>query len=95
MSEDSVSVQLISSEYGGQVRVSACNSLEESLRLVSSCQATPWFVIGSAASQSDIDNFLEYLCGSVSSEYGGKRIDNGTALPWSRQFDKILIEIND
>ena len=95
MSEDSVSVQIVSAKYGGQVRVSACNSLEDSLRLVSACQATPWFVIGSAASQSDIDSFLEYLCGSVSSEYGSKRIDNGTALPWSRQFDKILIEITD
>ena len=95
MSKDSVSVQVASSAYGEVVNVSACNSLEDSLRLVSSCQATPWFVIGSAASQSDINNFLEYLCGSVSSVYGGKRIDNGTALPWSRQFDKIIIEIND
>ena len=95
MSKDSVSAQIISAEYGEQVNVSACNSLEDSLRLVSSCQATPWFVVGSAASQSDIDDFLEYLCGSVSSVYGSKRIDNGTALPWSRQFDKMIIEIGD
>lgn len=95
MSEDSVSAEVISSEYGDIVKVSACNSLEDSLRLVSACEATPWFVVGSAASKSDINDFLEYLCGSVSSEYGGKRIDNGTALPWSRQFDKIIIEITD
>ncbi len=95
MSADSVSASVVSAQYGNVVRVSACNSLEDSLRMVSECQATPWFVIGSAASQSDIDAFLEYLCGSVSSEYGGKRIDNGTALPWSRQFDKMIIEICD
>ena len=95
LSKDSVSAQIVSAEYGGAVKVSACNSLEDSLRLVSACEATPWFVIGSAASQSDIDNFLEYLCGSVSSVYGSKRIDNGTALPWSRQFDKMIVEICD
>ena len=35
------------------------------------------------------------MCGSLTSEYGGKRIDNGTALPWSRQFSRFYIEIND
>ena len=78
--------------YQGQ---SVTVSLEESLRLVKDCGSTPWLVIGSYANQHDIDKLLEYLCGSMTSEYGGKRIDNGTALPWSRQFTRFYIEIND
>ena len=70
-------------------------SLEESLRLVKKCNSTPWLVIGPYVSQNEIDNLMEYLCGSMTSEYGGKRIDNGTALPWSRQFTRFYIEIND
>ena len=70
-------------------------SLEDSLRLVKQCSSSPWLVIGPYADQDDIDNLLEYLCGSLTSEYGGLRIDNGTALPWSRQFTRFYIEIND
>ena len=76
-------------------RQSVTASLEDSLRLVKQCSSTPWFVIGPYVDQSDIDKLLEYLCGSLTSEYGGRRTDNGTALPWSRQFSRLYIEIND
>lgn len=71
------------------------DSLESSLRLVRDSGSCPWFVIGSDVKASDINNLLSYLCGSVSSEYGKLRTDNGTALPWNRQFDRIYIEIGD
>ena len=74
---------------------SVTGSLEDSLRLVKQCSSTPWFVIGPYVNQDDIDQLLEYMCGSLTSEYGGRRIDNGTALPWSRQFSRFYIEIND
>jgi hypothetical protein len=74
---------------------SVTGSLEDSLRLVKQCSSTPWFVIGPYVNQDDIDKLLEYMCGSLTSEYGGRRIDNGTALPWSRQFARFYIEIND
>ena len=74
---------------------SVTGSLEDSLRLVKNCSSTPWFVIGPYVDQEDINMLLEYLCGSLTSEYGGRRIDNGTALPWSRQFSRFYIEIND
>ena len=80
---------------GKQKRVSVCNSLEDSLRMVNSCGSAPWFRIGSCATSYDVNSFLEYLCGSVSSEYGRRRIDNGTAMPWSRRFDHVYIEIAD
>lgn len=75
--------------------MSVTTSLEDSLKLVKNCNSAPWFVIGPYVNQSDIDKLLEYLCGSLTSEYGGRRIDNGTALPWSRQFTRFYIEIND
>ena len=87
-SEGAVSV----SAYSG---MSVTNSLEDSLKLVKQCNSTPWLVIGPYVNQDDIDKLLEYLCGSLTSEYGGRRIDNGTALPWSRQFTRFYIEIND
>ena len=74
---------------------SVTGSLEDSLRLVKQCSSTPWFVIGPYVDQEDIDKLLEYMCGSLTSEYGDRRIDNGTALPWSRQFSRFYIEIND
>lgn len=75
--------------------VSNCNSLEESLRLVKDSKAFPWLVIGSSANQGSVDALLDYLCGSVNSDFGKRRIDNGTAVPWSRQFSNVVIEIND
>ncbi len=73
----------------------SCASLEDSLRLVKESKAFPWLVLGSSVSSDMIDAFLEYMCGSLSSPYGKLRIDNGTAVPWSRQFSTIVIEIND
>ena len=70
-------------------------SLEDSLKLVKKCSSTPWIVIGPYVNQEDVNKLLEYLCGSLTSEYGGRRIDNGTALPWSRQFSRFYIEVND
>ncbi len=70
-------------------------SLETALRLSRDSGACPWLVIGSCSGREDVDALMDYLCGSVSSEYGKKRIDNGTALPWGRQFDTIYIEIRD
>lgn len=71
------------------------DSLEKGMQIVKDAQALPWFVIGSYADQDSIDAWLGYLCGSVRSTYGKIRIDNGTALPWSRQYDTIYIEISD
>ncbi len=70
-------------------------SLERAMVLSKDSGANPWIVFGSSISQEDVDNFLGYMCGSVSNVYGKMRIDNGTALPWSRQFDTIYIEIGD
>ncbi len=70
-------------------------SLESTLRLVKQVNANPWLVIDSAFSKEDSDVLLSYLCGSITEPYGKVRVDNGTAVPWARQFDRILIEVTD
>ena len=76
-------------------RLSDVRSLEKSLKLVKDAEADPWFVLGSFTTPDQVNNLVSYMCGSVSSEYGALRINNGTALPWSRQFDKVYFEIRD
>lgn len=80
---------------GHVTQVSDVRSLERSLKLVKEASSNPWFVLGSYTSPEFVNNMITYLCGSVSSDYGSLRIRNGTALPWSRQFDKIYFEISD
>lgn len=78
-----------------QVSASGVRSLESSLKLVRDAAASPWFVIGSSASEEDVDHFLEYLCGSIQDPYGKIRVENGMAYPWSMQFSRIVVEISD
>jgi len=80
---------------GTVFKATGCNSLEASLALVSAAKSDPWLVIGSAASQTTIDNLMGYLCGSISDPYGKLRMENGTAVPWSIQFSHLTIEISD
>ena len=75
--------------------VNSCASLEDSLKLVKESRAYPWLVFGSSVNYESVSSVLEYMCGSLSSPYGKIRIDNGTAVPWSRQFETIIFEIND
>lgn len=80
----------------GEGFVSAgCISLEASLRAARYAKANPWLIIDSSVSQIQIESLLEYLCGSISDPYGQMRIDNGTAVPWSFQFERIVFEITD
>ena len=86
---------VITDKDGAERRVSDVRSLEKSLKLVRDAGSNPWFVLGSFTTHEQVNNLVSYLCGSVSSTYGALRINNGTALPWSRQFDKVYFEIRD
>ncbi|MBP5492369.1 MAG: hypothetical protein J6Y08_05950 [Clostridiales bacterium] len=79
----------------GTVVSSGVVSLEDSMRLVKSSNSNPWLVLDSALRQQDVDILLSYLCGGITEEYGKLRVDHGTALPWIRQFDKVVFEILD
>lgn len=78
-----------------QYSASGCNSIDASLSLVRDAGSYPWLVIGSAASQQTVDNLMGYLCGSITDPYGKLRIENGTAVQWSIQFPRLVIEISD
>ena len=71
------------------------SQLENSFRLSKDSQSKPWLVLDSYTDADRINSLIEYMCGSVSSEYGSLRINNGTAVPWNRQFAGFIIEIND
>lgn len=81
--------------YGGITAESGCNSLEASLSIVSDSGANPWLVIDSAAGQDSVEHLMNYLCGSITDTYGKIRVENGTAVPWSSQFERLVIEITD
>ena len=70
-------------------------SLESTLRLVKHSNSNPWFVIDSSISSQDADALLQYLCGGITESYGKLRVDNGTAVPWMRQFNRVVVEICD
>ncbi|MDD3959015.1 MAG: hypothetical protein GX099_04955 [Clostridiaceae bacterium] len=72
-----------------------CISLESSLRMTKQAGASPWLVIDSAAAQDQVKNLIEYFCGSISEPFGKMRIDNGTAVPWSTQFERVVFEVAD
>jgi len=70
-------------------------SLESTMRLVKQSNSNPWFVVDSAFGNQDTDVLLQYLCGSITEPYGKMRVDNGTAVPWMRQFNRVVVEICD
>jgi hypothetical protein len=72
-----------------------CVSLEDSLKMTRYAQTNPWLIIESSVGQEQIEHLMEYLCGSISEPYGKMRIENGTAVPWSTQFERIVFEIAD
>jgi len=71
--------------------------LEEALHLVldGGTGSNPWIVIDSFMGESELRNLIEYIAGSISTPYGKIRMENGSSLLWSSQFNKILIEFVD
>lgn len=71
--------------------------LEEALKLVlhSGTNSSPWIVIDSNIGESELRNLIEYISGSISTIYGKYRMENGSTLPWSGQFSRILLEFVD
>lgn len=84
-----------SSEFDGYWQSNGCESLESALALSKEAGAYPWFVIDSYADQADIDMMMSYLCGSLTDPIGKIRVDNGTAVAWISQFDRIVFEVAD
>lgn len=71
------------------------NSLSDGLKLVSDNQASPWLVLDSGISESEIAGLMEYLAAPVTEQYGRLRMQQGFPVPWSEAFDRIYFEISD
>ena len=93
-------ISVIGNEYvyddgKGNIVDSGVVSLEATMRLVKKVEADPWLVIDSSFDAEESDILLGYMCGGITDTYGKMRVDNGTAVPWNKQFDRIVIEICD
>lgn len=75
--------------YGGNT------DLESALSLAQESEANPWLIIGANMHPTTINQLMGYLCGGISDPYGRLRVENGTAIPWSQQFERIVFEISD
>ena len=93
-------ISVIGNEYvyddeNGNIVDSGVVSLESTMRLVKQVDADPWLVIDSSFAADETEVLLGYMCGGITDTYGKIRVDNGTAVPWNKQFDRIVIEISD
>ena len=93
-------LSVIGNEYvyddaDGNLVDSGVVSLEATMRLVKQVDADPWLVIDSSFDADETEILLGYMCGGITDTYGKLRVDNGTAVPWNKQFDKVVIEIAD
>ncbi len=79
----------------GTVTDAGVISLESTLRLAKQVSAKPWLVIDSSFSAEEMEVLLGYLSGGITDSYGKIRVDNGTAVPWHKQFEKIVVEFSD
>ena len=85
----------ITTDKSGNVTDTGVISLESTLRLVKQVNAKPWLVIDSAFSSEEMETLLGYIAGGITDTYGKLRVDNGTAVPWNKQFEKIVVEFSD
>ena len=72
-------------------------SLDNSLSFIweNAENASPWIVIDSAVSESELRNLIEYLFGSISTTYGKIRLHNGFPIPWINRFERFYLEFTD
>lgn len=70
-------------------------SLPEFLTLCEATGARPYYVIPTTFSTAEMRGLIEFLAGSVSTEYGAKRAELGHAEPWIKVFAKIYLEFGN
>jgi alpha-L-arabinofuranosidase len=69
--------------------------LHEFLVLCQTVGAEPWIVVPTTFSTTDAANLMEYLAGTTSTTYGGKRAALGQMAPWTQIFPKIHLEFGN
>ncbi len=70
-------------------------NLEEALRLAFAADSEPWLEISPRLSETQLLDICEYIAGPTSSIYGKVRVESGSAVPWSHQFERIVFEFSD
>ncbi|MGI6546122.1 MAG: WD40/YVTN/BNR-like repeat-containing protein [Fastidiosipilaceae bacterium] len=70
-------------------------NLEEALRLTFAADGEPWLEISPHLNETQLLDICEYIAGPTSSTYGKARVESGSAVPWSHQFERIVFEFSD
>ncbi len=69
--------------------------LHEMYELCQYVGAEPWYCLPGTLTREEMENFMEYLGGPVSSPYGKLRADLGHPEPWTEVFHRIHVEFGN
>lgn len=81
-------------DFGG-LSVTPTYGLNEVARMLERASAAPWICIRPWAGESELRHLMQYLFGSSNSEYGQKRMQQGTAARWTDLFTQIYFEFGE
>ena len=70
-------------------------SLPEFYELCEEVGTEPWYCLPGTILPEELDQFLEYVAGSVDSPYGAKRAADGHPEPWTDTLTQIHIEFGN
>lgn len=77
---------------GERLALEPRHSLLRALDNARVAECVPWLVIEPDVTESELKHLMQYLFGSVNTEYGKIRLDQGVAGRYSDFFDEIFIE---
>lgn len=67
-------------------------SIKSALELAEASGSQPWLCLKSSISEAELRHLMEYLFGSRQSEYGYRRMQDGSLSRWNRVFKQIYLE---
>lgn len=86
--------QYLFTDEAGLVPVYA-GTLRQALQVTEEAHASPWLCISSSIEESELRHLMQYLFGSRQSDYGLRRLQDGSISRWNEVFDTIYLEFTE
>ena len=86
--------QYLFTDEAGLVPVYA-GSLRQALQVTEEAKASPWICLSSSIEETELRHLMQYLFGSRQSEYGLRRLQDGSISRWNEVFDTIYLEFTE
>ncbi len=86
--------QYLFMDESGLVPVYA-GTLRQALEVTEEAHASPWLCISSSIEESELRHLMQYLFGARQSEYGLRRLQDGSISRWNEVFDTIYLEFTE